>query len=66
MGSLPHESRSEENNNQATEPRLHHSSFVKPEVEYLATQIFSNLRCKAGEGNWSMAFVNSEKGFEKK
>lgn len=57
MGYLPHETWSAVENNPATKPRLHHSSFVKPEAEYLATHILSNLPC--GGDDWSMDFVDS-------
>ena len=47
-----------------TLPRLHHSSFIKPEVEYLATHILSNLQCTDGGDDWSMDFVNSMNGLK--
>ena len=62
MGYLPHETRPANQNCPATLPRLHHSSFVKPEVEYLATHILSNLPCTVGREDWSMDFVNSRNG----
>ena len=62
MGYLPHETRPANQNCPATLPRLHHSSFVKPEVEFLATHILSNLPCTVGKENWSMDFVNSTNG----
>jgi hypothetical protein len=65
MGYLPHESRSVFRNNPATEQRLHHSSFVKPEAEYLATHILSTLSCTPGGDDWSMKLVNSSTGMRK-
>jgi hypothetical protein len=62
MGYLPHASRSASENNPATEERLHHSSFVKPEAEYLATHVLSNLPCTPGGGDWSMKLVDSRMG----
>lgn len=62
MGYLPHETRSTNKNNPATEARLHHSSFVKPEVEYLATHVLSNLPCEVDGDDWSMEFVDSMTG----
>lgn len=62
MGFLPHESRSADKKCPAKKPRLHHSSFVKPEVEYLATHILSNLPCEQGGDDWSIDFVESVNG----
>ena len=41
----------------STEARLDHLSFVKPEVEYLATHVLSNLPCEVDDDDWSMNFV---------
>ncbi len=62
MGYIPHETRAADVRNPANQPRLHHSSFVKPEVEYLATHVLSNLPCESGDCDWSMDFVNSKNG----
>ena len=62
MGYIPHETRSVDEKKPATKARLHHSSFVKPEVEYLATHIISNLPCGEGEDDWSLEFVESVNG----
>ena len=64
MGYIPHETRPANSQQPPTDPRLHHSSFVKPEAEYLAAHILSNLPCKAGGGDWSMDFVNSKNGMQ--
>lgn len=63
MGYLPHATRSVDEKRPAKKPHLHHSSFVKPEVEYLATHILSNLPSEKGGGDdWSLEFVNSANG----
>ena len=62
MGYLPHETRPANIERPTQNPRLHHSSFVKPEAEYLSAHMLSNLPCKAGGGDWSMDFVNSKNG----
>lgn len=62
MGYIPHETRSSDEKLPAKKPRLHHSSFVKPEVEYLATHILSTLPCNEGGDDWSLEHVNSVNG----
>ena len=62
LGYIPHETRSVDKKNPANKARLHHSSFVKPEVEYLATHIISNLPCGEGGDDWSLDFVESANG----
>ncbi len=63
MGYIPHETRAADFRNPANQPRLHHSAFVKPEVEYLvASHILSYLPCKPGGCDWSMDFVNLKNG----
>jgi hypothetical protein len=64
MGYIPHETRPANSQQPPTDPRLHHSSFVKPEAEYLAGHILSNLSCKAGGDDWSLDFVNSKDGMQ--
>ena len=58
MGMIPHESRPRDPSQSATTPRVHHSSFQKPEGEHLAAHILSNLPCKRGGGDWSMDQVH--------
>jgi len=66
MGYLPHETRAKESHhNTVHKPRLHHSAFTKPDMEYAATHILSNLSCKDNNGDWidwSMDFVDSSYG----
>lgn len=64
MGYIPHETRPANSQQPPIDPRLHHSSFVKPEAEYLAAHMLSNLPCTAGGGDWSMDFVNSKNGMQ--
>jgi hypothetical protein len=58
MGYIPHESRPRDPHRPATTPRVHHSSFVKPEAEHLAAHVLSKLPCKRGGGDWSMDQVH--------
>ena len=51
MGYIPHESRPADPSQPATKPRVHHSSFAKPEAEHLAASILSSLPCR---GPWRM------------
>lgn len=64
MGYIPHETRPANSQQPPIDPRLHHSSFVKPEAEYLAAHILSNLPCTAGGDDWSMDFINSKNGMQ--
>ena len=43
MGYVPHETRPLDPAQAAAEPRVHHSSFAKPDAEHLATHILSKL-----------------------
>ena len=58
MGYIPHESRAVSPSQPASTPRLHHSSFVKPEAEHLAAQVLSRLPCERGKGDWTMSAVH--------
>ena len=58
MGYVPHETRPANPSQPVSTPRLHHSSFVKPEAEHLAAQILSFLPCKRGGGDWTMDAVH--------
>ncbi len=62
MGYIPHETSPTNPHIPAKKERLHHSSFVKPEVEYLATHVLSNLSSGCDGKDWSMDFVNSDAG----
>ena len=58
MGYIPHETRPADPTQPASTPRVHHSSFVKPEAEHLAAQVLSNLPCGEAGGDWSMRGVH--------
>lgn len=67
MGYLPsHEMRLVDKKHPTQKAHLHHSSFVKLEVEYLLTHIVvSNLPCEQQGGDddsWSLEFVESVDG----
>jgi len=47
MGYVPHETRPLDPAQAAAEPRVHHSSFAKPDAEHLATHTLSKLPVKA-------------------
>lgn len=64
MGYLPHETRPANSQQRPVHPRLHHSSFTKPDVEYFAAHFLSNLPCEANGGEWSIDFVNSKNGMQ--
>lgn len=60
MGYIPHETRPKDPARPASSDsyRVHHSSFVKPDAEHLASQVLSNLPCKQAGGDWSMDKVH--------
>jgi hypothetical protein len=60
MGYLPHKTRPVNKEKPATDPRLHHSLFVKPEAEYLSAHILSNLPCAQHIGDWLIDLINNE------
>jgi hypothetical protein len=62
MGYLLHKTRPANKKKPATDSRLHHSSFVKPEAEYLLAHILSNLPCAQNGGDWSIDLINNENG----
>jgi hypothetical protein len=62
MGYLLHETWPVNKEKPATDPRLHHSLFVKPKTEYLSVPILSNLPCAQNGGNWSIDLINNESG----
>ena len=55
MGYIPHETRPADPTQPGSTPRVHHSSFVKPEAEHLAAQVLSTLPCMEAGGDWSMS-----------
>ena len=60
MGYIPHETRACPGAATRYPPtaRLHHSSFVKPDVEHLAVHVLSRLPCSATGGNWHLSATN--------